>query len=52
MSIGVRFMKDVMKRIKERRRRVHERCKKIVSERSHSRMHVNKLVCSSQGTHF
>lgn len=46
------FMKSVLKRIKERREKVHKRCKKILGNRGLEYMYVSKLACSSKGTHF
>lgn len=46
------FMRDVLKRVKKKRERVHKMCKEILGDTGYVRMHVRKLVCSSKGKHF
>lgn len=48
-----KFMKSVMKRVSDKRERVHKNCQKILgSKRVALRICVSKLPCSSKDTHF
>ena len=46
------FMKSVLKKVKEKRERVHKQCLKILGDSGNNRMFVKKLLCSSKDTHL